>query len=264
MKSYFKRLSLVAAALTIVGVVAIPATLHGDDWNLKTYITVSQPFQVPGKVLEPDTKYVLKRLDGNAARTVVQVFNEDQSKLLAMFMAIPDYRLEPTDNTVLTFMETERGYPKPVQTWFYPGRLDGLEFLYSKQQKQEIAMHEGKGNQSHITETAMLNSGETPATENVAPQKSTSTSEYRQNEATLDETNEADIQRSKPTDTNLAADVDTNADNSAMDTTPSPEPTDNESTASNEESLPKTAGELPLLGLIGLACLGLRFVLRLV
>ena len=47
MNSYVKRLSLVAAALTVAAVLFLPAMLHGDEFNLKTYITVSQPFQVP-------------------------------------------------------------------------------------------------------------------------------------------------------------------------------------------------------------------------
>src|SRR5438045_9784809 len=66
MNSYVKRLSLVAAALTVAAVLFLPAMLHGDEFNLKTYITVSQPFQVPGEVLQPNVKYVLRRLDAIA------------------------------------------------------------------------------------------------------------------------------------------------------------------------------------------------------
>src|SRR5689334_21243985 len=136
MNFYIRRLSFVAAALLITAVVAGPSVLHGDEWNLKTYISVNQPFQVPGAVLEPNTKYVLRRLDGNAGTNhVVRVMNADETKVLTTFMAISESRLEPADNTVLTFMETAPGYPKPVKSWFYPGRLDGLEFLYSKEKK---------------------------------------------------------------------------------------------------------------------------------
>src|SRR5262245_22315256 len=98
MNSYFKRLSLVAVMLVAVAILAGPAVLHGDEWNLKTYITVSQPFQVPGAVLEPNTKYVIRRLDGNAGTDhVVRVMNADETKVLTTFMAISDLRLEPTD-----------------------------------------------------------------------------------------------------------------------------------------------------------------------
>src|SRR5690348_13594146 len=117
MNSYTGRLSLVAAALVITAVLAGPAALHADEWNLKTYITVSQPFQVPGAVLEPNTKYVLRRLDGNAGTNhVVRIMSADEKKVLTTFQAISDYRLEPTDETVLTFMEVAAGYPKPVKS----------------------------------------------------------------------------------------------------------------------------------------------------
>jgi len=240
MKSYLKRLSLVAAALTLIGLVMSPANLQADDWNLKTYITVSQPFQVPGKVLEPNTKYVLKRLDSNSGtRNVVQVFNEDQSKLLAMFMAISDYRLEPTDQTVLTFMETDPGYAKPVQSWFYPGRLDGLEFIYSKSQKAEIAMHTGHSGKAETVQTAELMKPEETV---AAPTTAETREEYKETEITPQP--EAVQPAPEPTP----------APEAAPAPAPAPEPT----------ALPKTAGELPLLGLIGLACFGIRFVLRLV
>src|SRR5262245_56578359 len=142
MNSYIRRLSLVAAALVVTAVLAGPAVIHADEWNLKTYITVNQPIQVPGAVLEPNTKYVLRRLDGNAGTNkIVRIMNADETKVLTTFMAISDWRLEPADDTVLTFIETAPGYPKPVKSWFYPGRLDGLEFLYSKEEKAEIAAH---------------------------------------------------------------------------------------------------------------------------
>src|SRR5262245_16294821 len=142
MNSYIRRLPLVAAALVVTAILAGPSVFHADEWNLKTYITVNQPFQVPGAVLEPNTKYVLRRLDGNAGTNhVVRVMNADETKVLTTFMAISDSRLEPADKTVLTFIEVAPGYPKPVKSWFYPGRVNGLEFLYSKEQKAEIAAH---------------------------------------------------------------------------------------------------------------------------
>ena len=48
---------------------------------------------------------------------------------------------EPTDKTVFTFIETQPGYPMPMKEWFYPGHLDGLEFIYPKKQARHIAAH---------------------------------------------------------------------------------------------------------------------------
>src|SRR3954462_12529715 len=104
MNSYLKRLSLVAAALTVAAVMFLPASVHGDEFNLKTYITVNQPFQVPGAVLQPNVRYVLRRLDANAGTNhVVRVLNEDETQVIATFFGISDVRLEPADDTILTF-----------------------------------------------------------------------------------------------------------------------------------------------------------------
>jgi len=142
MNSYLKRLSLVAAALTVAAVLFLPAMLHGDEFNLKTYITVNQPFQVPGAVLQPNVKYVLRRLDANAGTNhVVRILNADETQVISTFFGISDVRLEPADDTILTFYETAPGYPKPVHSWFYPGRTIGLEFIYPKETRAEITAH---------------------------------------------------------------------------------------------------------------------------
>src|SRR5438876_8849224 len=118
-----------------------PQLLRGDEWNLATKFTVSHPFEVPGTVLQPNTPYVIRLLDSPSNRTVVQVYNEDQTHMIAMFMGISDQRLQPADETVFTFIETQPGFPLPIKEWFYPGRLTGLEFIYPKDQALEIARH---------------------------------------------------------------------------------------------------------------------------
>src|SRR6516165_5867680 len=94
-------------------VLLAPPVIHGDEWNLATRFTVSQPTEVPGMVLQPNTKYVLKLLE-STDRHVVQLYNEDQTRMLTMFMAVSDERTTPTDNTVFTFIETAPGYPLPI------------------------------------------------------------------------------------------------------------------------------------------------------
>jgi hypothetical protein len=241
MNSYLKPLALAAVALAAAYVFAAPTILQGDDWNLKTYITVSHEFQVPGAVLQPNTKYVLRRLDGNAGTNhIVRILNAEENEVMATFHAVSDYRLEPTDNTVLTFMETAAGYPKPVKSWFYPGRTDGLEFIYSKEEKAEIAQHM-QGAQPAEVQTARVEESEAivPETEETPLAQEPAVDEPTQ---TQDMDN--DVQREKPAD----AEAPVTAEEPSSPTT--------------EESLPATAGELPLIGLLGLACLGLRKTLR--
>src|SRR5262249_42967913 len=91
--------------------------------------------------LQPNCRYTIRLYDSPSTRNVVQILNEDETKLLTQFLAIADQRLEPSSKTVFTFIETEPGYPLPIKEWFYPGRLNGLEFVYPKEQALEIAQH---------------------------------------------------------------------------------------------------------------------------
>jgi len=249
MNSYLKRLSLVAAALTVAAVLFLPALLHGDEFNLKTYLTVNQPFQVPGAVLEPNVKYVLRRLDANSGTNhVVRVLKEDETQVISTFFGISDVRMEPADETVLTFYETAPGYPKPVHSWFYPGRTIGLEFVYPKETFAEITAHLN-GAQTATVQTAEFSEPETFITEpngEPAPMP----------ESNVDQSTE-ELERAKPAEpeTPAAPAVDEN-------TTPTTDESANPNNETTGEELPRTAGELPLLGLLGAACLGLRIALR--
>jgi len=141
MHSITKNAAIFIGCFVFTLVLFTPATLHGDEWNWKTRFMLSQPAEVPGAVLEPNTRYVIKVLDSPSERHVVQVYNDDESKLLTMFMCAADERTVPTDKTVFTFIETQPGYPMPIKEWFYPGHLDGLEFIYPKKQARQIAAH---------------------------------------------------------------------------------------------------------------------------
>src|SRR5689334_549875 len=247
MNSYLKRLSLVAAALTVAAVLFLPAMLHGDEFNLKTYITVSQPFQVPGAVLQPNVKYVLRRLDANAGTNhIVRVLNADETQVIATFFGISDVRLEPAEDTILTFYETAPGYPKPVHTWFYPGRTIGLEFVYPKETLAQITAHL-KGAETSTVQTAEFSEPETFVTEpNGEPAPMT--------ESKVEQTTDQDLERAKPVEPEPAPAMDEN--------TTATDENANANNGNTGEELPKTAGELPLIGLLGAACLGLRLALR--
>jgi len=260
MNSSIKRLSILATTLTLAAVFFLPSTvLRGDDSNLLTYITVSQPVQVPGAVLQANTKYAFRRLDADAGLNhVIRVLNEDQTEVLSTFFAVSDQRLEPTSETVLTFMETAAGYPKPVQSWFYPGRVDGYEFVYSKSEMTEIAAH-APGARRAETQAARMSPEESPI---AAPQAEPS--------APVSKSNTEEIVREKPGEPDTAA-VEVPAEpviESPVVESPAASPVETASEmpasqpASNTATLPTTAGELPLLGLIGIAALGLRQALR--
>lgn len=130
----FKRLlTIMICALFIAAVSA-----RADDWSKKTVVTFSAPVEIPGVIL-PAGKYVFRLLDSLADRHIVQVFNEDETQIFATILAIPNYRLEPTGETVLHFTERPRNMPVALRAWFYPGDSFGQEFVYPKARATAIA-----------------------------------------------------------------------------------------------------------------------------
>jgi len=126
MISKFKILCLM---VLLAGAVAMLPTAQADEWNKESTVTFSSAVQIPGQVLPPGS-YVFKLADSQTDRHVVQIFNEDQTHIIATILAIPAYRLKPTDETLITFEERPDGSPEAVKRWFYPGDLDGVAFVY--------------------------------------------------------------------------------------------------------------------------------------
>jgi hypothetical protein len=123
-----------AAVLTV----AIAPGAQADEWNKKTILTFSGPVQIPGATL-PAGSYVFKLADIPGNRHVVQVFDKDEQKIYTTMLAIPNERLEPTDDPVVLFSERASGSPQAIKVWFYPGNRVGNEFVYPKSQAMRIA-----------------------------------------------------------------------------------------------------------------------------
>jgi hypothetical protein len=118
---------LAIVAVSCVGLV-VPRTAAADGWNKQTVLTFSQDVEIPGKVL-PAGKYVFRLMDSASNRHVVQVF-DDAGRILATVLTIPAARLTAADDTRITFEEQPAGAPFSIKNWFYPGDLDGEEFIY--------------------------------------------------------------------------------------------------------------------------------------
>jgi hypothetical protein len=114
--------------------------MQADEWNKKTILTVSEPLQLPTQVLQPG-KYVMLLSNSQSDRHIVMVYDEDQKHLITTILAIPNYRLQPTGKTAFQFWETPAGQPKALRAWFYPGDNFGQEFAYPKNLSVQIAAY---------------------------------------------------------------------------------------------------------------------------
>lgn len=136
---FLMKCSLVLWAIVLCW--SLSPNASAQTWNRKTKVTFSQPVEVPGvgaQVLPAGT-YTFKLLDSDTDRHIVQIFNENEDHLFTTILAIPNWRLKPTGETVMTFKERAQGEPQAIRTWFYPGYNSGEEFVYPKFKAAELA-----------------------------------------------------------------------------------------------------------------------------
>jgi len=130
----------ISLCLLAVGVFVLPSAT-ADDRNRETNVTFSAPVEVPGigaQVLPAGT-YVFKIVGDDFNRHIVQILNPARDHVYTTILAIPNFRLQSTGKTVMTFKERPVGQPEAIRAWFYPGRQWGEEFVYPKSRAVELA-----------------------------------------------------------------------------------------------------------------------------
>ena len=137
-----KRLKCVAMICCFVfAALAMTSQVKADQFDKKTILTFSEAIEVPGVGAQilPAGTYVFKLVDVQGDRNVVQIFSPDETHVYTTILAINNYRLKPTDKTVLTFKERGEGQPEAIKAWFYPGDNFGQQFVYPKKRAIELA-----------------------------------------------------------------------------------------------------------------------------
>ena len=127
---------LVAAAAAATLLVGNPA--RADESNKLTYLTFSQPVQLPGVTL-PAGRYRFELADTQESRRVIKVQSEDGKKQLAMLLTVQNQLRNIPKDPVVLFRETAQGQPEAVKSYNYPGERIGYEFIYPRAQALEIA-----------------------------------------------------------------------------------------------------------------------------
>jgi hypothetical protein len=132
---------LVALALSLLGTFLVPSS-RADEYDKKTVITFSQPFEIPGGKVLPAGTYTFKLMDSPADRHIVQIFNADGTQIFATVLAINNYRFTATGKTVMLFSERPADAPDALKAWFYPNNNWGQEFVYPKRRAIQLALAE--------------------------------------------------------------------------------------------------------------------------
>ena len=132
----------IKAAFCLLAITMFSATVlssaRADTWDKKTVVTFNQAVEVPGKVLPAGT-YTFQLLDSPSDRHIVQIFSADGTHIITTILAINNYRLEPTGETVMKFSERPGDSPDALRAWFYPGDNFGQEFVYPKARALQLA-----------------------------------------------------------------------------------------------------------------------------
>ena len=227
------RIAFVGCALALAAFV-FAINVQADQWNKKTVVTISESLQIPGALLTPGT-YVFKLVDSPSNRHIVRVMNEDETKVIATILAIPNYRLQPKGDSEFGFWEMPAGAPSALRAWFYPGDNFGQEFAYPKVEAAQIAT----------------------VTQEIVPVITQEETQIAAAPAPVEQpVEEAKVETPpEPAPVTEAA--------------PAPEPAPVEQAAAPEpapepmqEALPRTASNDALIGLVGLLALGLGVVVH--
>jgi hypothetical protein len=163
-------MSLGIVALAILLGFVLARVAKADAWDKRTVVTFSAPVEIPGKILPAGT-YVMKLLDVASTRNIVRIYDKDEKEVFATLLTIPDYRLEPTGETVIHFAERPADRPDALRAWFYPGDQFGQQFVYPKNRAVEIAK------QSNQTVLTMPNELAGTISDGSSPTASVATSE---------------------------------------------------------------------------------------
>jgi LPXTG-motif cell wall-anchored protein len=216
-------------AITLLGATVLPS-VRADELNKKTVMTFSQPIEIPGQILPAGT-YTFKLLDSLSDRHIVQIFTADGTRLITTVLAINNYRLHPTGESVVKFAERSGDNPEALKAWFYPGDNFGQEFVYPKPRAVQLAVAANEPVPAVAVEATDLK--ETPIVAVTPEQKELPVTEV--------------IETVPPATEETPAPV-------AERQTPAP--------AAETEQLPQTGSPVPLIALLGLASLGVAFTLK--
>ncbi len=126
------RKAVAVFVFALASLVVLP-NARASEMDQATKLTFSQSVQIPGQVLPAGTYWFVAPI-----QYLVQIFSSDRATLYATLLTISAETLQPADKSTVTLADRGSMRPEAIVTWFYPGRTDGHEFLYPKQDQKDI------------------------------------------------------------------------------------------------------------------------------
>jgi len=267
-----KSIRKVALACITAAMVTMPVIAGAQGpANQDTFFTFSQAVELPKTTLPAGT-YFFQLMDSQSNRHIVKVMSQDRKQLHATLLAIPFYSNDrPSDEPQVRFMETPAQASgtttNAIKIWFYPGNSVGHEFIYPRSQALQIAARTGQSVLTTRTDTEVsdtiadaeltrVDRTGTDTEANLTEQAAIDNARADQQPAPVREpvgaiTGEPERRTPEP------------APAPARESAPAPEREAAPAPAPERTDLPNTAGELPLLMLIGLGSIvGSRLLRR--
>ncbi len=89
----------------------------------------------------PPGTYIIKVVTLESNRNMIQVTNEDQTKVFASVLATPHAIRagEVVPSTRYTYYTTAAGQPKALRTWFPRDTVNGQDIIYPKRRAMFVA-----------------------------------------------------------------------------------------------------------------------------
>jgi hypothetical protein len=129
---------LIVVCSFLLGAAVFSPLAHASVWNQRMEFKFDQPIAVPGRVLPAGT-YCFVLLESPSNREIVQIFNQDQTKLYGTFLTNAVDRQETTSRPEIEFAEGRHGNPEALFKIFYPSLSIGHEFVYPRRQERMLA-----------------------------------------------------------------------------------------------------------------------------
>jgi hypothetical protein len=230
MRSAFRVIGVVAFALLI----SIPGFAQINEVST---LPVDQPIDVGGTILQPGT-YTVHLVRSFANRNQMQVTSLDGKTIYATVLTVP-HQLEPNEelpNSVFVFYPEVAGQPRALRTWFAPDPVSkgGHDIVYDEDRAKELA---------RLSKTRVVTY--------TGPAVADAELRIVTPEATIETYTPPAVTTTTRVTTGTTTDVDVDVDTDTQTTT-----------QVARVEMPQTAGNTPLLALLGLAFLGAAAAFR--